>query len=241
MTQKLGKRRRHEQAMAALDVKLAAGGQPVEVLTEAGPETAKRANVTYTEFATHMAHRVATMPREGSYETVLRHAGQQPPVSVPCGTCVACCYHKVDLLPEEAARLDSVPDGNGGLMIRQQDDGACIYLQQGGCSIYADRPTACRIYDCRAKSLFGIRTTHGAVAEPAWLFEVETRDDLALKLAIGVALDECRDKCTHSEDAIEYIGERMTIILPQMRAMIAREKIDPTQAGLDLPKEAEQA
>jgi hypothetical protein len=173
MTQKLGKRRRHEQAMAALDVKLAAGGQPVEVLTEAGPETAKRANVTYTEFATHMAHRVATMPREGSYETVLRHAGQQPPVSVPCGTCVACCYHKVDLLPEEAARLDSVPDGNGGLMIRQQD--------------------------------------------------------------------ECRDKCTHSEDAIEYIGERMTIILPQMRAMIAREKIDPTQAGLDLPKEAEQA
>jgi hypothetical protein len=33
----------------------------------------------------------------------------------------------------------------------------------------------------------------------------------------------------------------MTIILPQMRAMIAREKIDPTQAGLDLPKEAEQA
>jgi len=33
-----------------------------------------------------------------------------------------------------------------GLKLRTTDDGACLFMQEEGCSIYQDRPTACRYY-----------------------------------------------------------------------------------------------
>ena len=69
-------------------------------------------------------------------------------VSVPCGTCRACCkapwfvrlmpwekeYHGVDILPHK-------------------ENGDCIYLVDTGCSLFGNpnRPHVCKLFDCRDK------------------------------------------------------------------------------------------
>jgi Fe-S-cluster containining protein len=41
-------------------------------------------------------------------------------------------------------RMDQ--DGVPGIKLRTDDDGACLFVTDEGCGIYADRPTACRYY-----------------------------------------------------------------------------------------------
>jgi Fe-S-cluster containining protein len=51
----------------------------------------------------------------------------------------------------EFLRAHTVPyqmdqDGIPGIKLRTDDDGACLFLTDEGCSIYSDRPTVCRYY-----------------------------------------------------------------------------------------------
>ena len=76
---------------------------------------------------------------------------------VPCGDCNACCRSpkiRVTIGDEEAkARgLETFVD-DGGQWLAKKTDGSCLYLTDGKCSIYANRPGACRTYDCRASGL----------------------------------------------------------------------------------------
>jgi hypothetical protein len=67
---------------------------------------------------------------------------------VPCEGCTACCRNVIMLLPEEGdnvASYDSepVPNRHGGVagyILRQREDGACVYLGDRGCTIYERRP-----------------------------------------------------------------------------------------------------
>jgi hypothetical protein len=80
---------------------------------------------------------------------------------VPCGECNACCRSPkmlVDLMPDElsrfpeavpAAEIDTVSERSSGYILPKNADGSCAKLVDGKCSIYADRPSACRSYDCR--------------------------------------------------------------------------------------------
>lgn len=80
----------------------------------------------------------------------------EPISDVPCGDCHACCVNLSPILtpqefmtakymytmlqsPEDAAPTIAVPRDNTG----------CFYLKSGKCSIYDDRPLACRQFDCR--------------------------------------------------------------------------------------------
>lgn len=78
----------------------------------------------------------------------------------------ACCRHAdIQLTPYDIIRLKdnrgmspteflkkhTVPfemdrDGLPGIKMRTDDEGACLFLTEEGCSVYADRPTACRYY-----------------------------------------------------------------------------------------------
>ncbi|MEN8166959.1 MAG: YkgJ family cysteine cluster protein [Pseudomonadota bacterium] len=78
----------------------------------------------------------------------------------------ACCKHAdIQLTPYDIIRLKdglglsgtevlkqhTVPfemdkDGMPGVKLRTDDDGACLFVTDEGCSVYADRPTACRYY-----------------------------------------------------------------------------------------------
>lgn len=78
----------------------------------------------------------------------------------------ACCKHAdIQLTPYDIIRLKdnlgisgtellknhTVPfemdkDGMPGVKLRTDNDGACLFVTDEGCSVYADRPTACRYY-----------------------------------------------------------------------------------------------
>jgi Fe-S-cluster containining protein len=78
----------------------------------------------------------------------------------------ACCKHAdIQLTPYDILRLKenlglsateflknhTVPfemdkDGVPGVKLRTDNDGACLFVTEEGCSVYKDRPTACRYY-----------------------------------------------------------------------------------------------
>ena len=96
----------------------------------------------------------------GSLTRFLRHLEtglKKESVEVPCGSCRACCSDpefQVDISDEEAKRFPYV-EVLGRKVLPRQENGACINLNDGICSVYADRPRTCRIYDCRYH-LFGM-------------------------------------------------------------------------------------
>jgi Fe-S-cluster containining protein len=76
-----------------------------------------------------------------------------------CRRCSLCCRHKgIQLNPYEIARLARAKgestaqfraartvDGRG-TMLRQKEDGTCVFLGPQGCEVHADRPLVCRLY-----------------------------------------------------------------------------------------------
>lgn len=75
--------------------------------------------------------------------------------TLKCNQCVACCQSEtmVALTPEEihSGKYQKVMFGDVA-HLPHKDNGDCVYLDNGKCSIYQDRPAVCREYDCR-KSL----------------------------------------------------------------------------------------
>jgi len=75
---------------------------------------------------------------------------------VPCGNCIACCTGLTPYLTSEEFEsakyiytfLNTLITNKPVIAIPRMEDG-CIYLRDGKCSIYNDRPKACRQFDCR--------------------------------------------------------------------------------------------
>jgi Fe-S-cluster containining protein len=75
-----------------------------------------------------------------------------------CGCCTRCCFDKViPLGPYEVARLarnrgTSTADflarytTPAGTALLSREDGSCVFLDEHGCGVHADRPLACRLY-----------------------------------------------------------------------------------------------
>lgn len=71
---------------------------------------------------------------------------------VPCGDCHACCFHyDVDFHQDfdDQAEYETETGIEDVTVLKHRDDGSCIYLKNGRCSIYERRPYYCRVYDCR--------------------------------------------------------------------------------------------
>jgi Fe-S-cluster containining protein len=68
-----------------------------------------------------------------------------------CGDCCLCCALEdliVNVHYSEAPDLDIYFGGNGTAYIRKDEDGRCVYLKDGRCSIYERRPDVCRTFTC---------------------------------------------------------------------------------------------
>lgn len=75
-----------------------------------------------------------------------------------CQSCRRCCYGKrIQVNPYELARIarnlgTTTTDiigrftVDGGTALANQDDGACVFLGDAGCTVHADRPLVCRLY-----------------------------------------------------------------------------------------------
>lgn len=77
--------------------------------------------------------------------------------SFRCHACNRCCRNKtIQVNPYELARLSrglGLPIAevverytDGGVHLRQREDGSCVFLGAGGCSVHGDRPLVCRLY-----------------------------------------------------------------------------------------------
>ena len=102
---------------------------------------------------------------------------------VPCGACSACCTtsHFVDVAPEETRSLARIPREllfpapdlpKGSVLLGYDEHGRCPMLNDGRCSIYEERPSTCRNYDCRIFAAAGIAADRGPITRQArrWAF-----------------------------------------------------------------------
>jgi Fe-S-cluster containining protein len=105
---------------------------------------------------------------------------------VPCNGCTACCRSSqfVHIEPDEVDTLDHIPAEllfpapglpEGHVVLGYDEHGECPMLGDNGCSIYAHRPRACRVYDCRVFAATGVEIdepSKGDVARRArrWRF-----------------------------------------------------------------------
>ncbi|MDP2013962.1 MAG: YkgJ family cysteine cluster protein [Actinomycetota bacterium] len=115
---------------------------------------------------------------------------------VPCGSCSACCRSSQFILVTDAditARsvipselLFSAPGLPAGNHVMGYDSrGHCPMFGETGCSIYEDRPQACRAYDCRIFTATDIDVGadgHDEIASRAqqWQFEMDAEGEIAL-------------------------------------------------------------
>jgi Fe-S-cluster containining protein len=107
------------------------------------------------------------LPRDGAF-------------SYQCNACSRCCHNKaIRVGPYEILRLarrlgmtttefieQHTEAGGTVLRMRDENDRACIFLNQQGCSVHPDRPLACRLYplarwvDPEGNESFGHLTPH---------------------------------------------------------------------------------
>jgi Fe-S-cluster containining protein len=78
---------------------------------------------------------------------------------VPCNGCTACCHGTIVLHPalgDDPRKFDAVFVEGIGYRLRRKPDGSCIYLREGGCSIWPNTPGVCRAFDCREYVKLGL-------------------------------------------------------------------------------------
>jgi Fe-S-cluster containining protein len=104
---------------------------------------------------------------------------------VRCGGCTACCQASqfVAIEPDETDSLAHIPREllfpaprrpRGHVLLGYDERGRCPMLGDGGCTIYAHRPRACRTYDCRIFPATGVEPDPASpVSGPArsWRFD----------------------------------------------------------------------
>lgn len=87
---------------------------------------------------------------------------------VPCGSCTACCHASlfIPIGPDETRALQRIPQElrfqeplmpkGHQLMGYGLETGRCPMFVEQQCSIYEDRPQACRNFDCRMLAATGV-------------------------------------------------------------------------------------
>ena len=150
------------------------------------------------------------------------------PVDVPCDGCTACC-RSGKLIPVELDEADALADiaadclvpmpGEPGRRVLAHDaSGRCSQLTAEGCQIYAHRPRACRMYDCRIFPAAGVRADSSLIAERAqrWRFSYASAASrerhgavrmAAVALGFPGGLSSPVSPTQHALDAIEGVDE----------------------------------
>jgi Putative zinc- or iron-chelating domain len=161
--------------------------------------------------------------------------------SVPCKGCTACCHQysvpvvQAEKNPEDLKFLDLVADPEGGVMLRNREDGACGHLSPSGCIVYAHRPKVCRIYDCRATALAGLiaRDESTGRSEPAWVFPNRTEEDRLVQVAAryGARTFIAREKQAGREWTAQDAAAFAFQHLRENIALARRQRLHPPGRG----------
>ena len=131
---------------------------------------------------------------------------EEAPAEVPCGSCNACCRtsHFIHVRPEEKQPRSRLPREllfpapglpPGHLVLAYDQDGRCPMLVEGRCTIYEDRPLACRTYDCRVYAATGVAADREPIAAQVrrWGFAYPSEDDRQRQAAVLAAVRFIRE------------------------------------------------
>lgn len=134
---------------------------------------------------------------------------ERMPADVPCGDCTACCTssHFVNVGPDEVDARARIPEEllfpapglpAGHHLMGYDQHGHCPMLKDGACSIYDDRPIACRTYDCRVFAAAGTEPDGDEKAlitlrVRRWRFDHPADDDVERHRAVTAAADFLRE------------------------------------------------
>jgi hypothetical protein len=111
-----------------------------------------------------------------------------------------------------------MPGQPGRQVLRHDESGHCSALTSEGCSIYAHRPQACRMYDCRIFTAAGLQADAPLIAEQVerWRFSYSSpaaRERhahvrmAAVALGFPGGLSSPVSPTQHAVDAIESADE----------------------------------
>lgn len=89
---------------------------------------------------------------------------EAPLVEVPCRECTKCCetlspmltpdevasgFYPISLIDPTEDERKQIPEIGPVIALHRKLDGSCSMFLDGKCSIYSNRPRACRQFDCR--------------------------------------------------------------------------------------------
>jgi len=164
------------------------------------------------------------------------------PAEVPCGDCNACCrtHHYIHVRPEEKRARARLPRASlypapglppGYLVIGPDDAGCCPLLADGRCTIYEDRPLACRTYDCRVYAATGVAPDRADIAAQVrrWRFGYATPDDHERRAAVLAAVRFIRE---HPESLVSDAARLQPIRVAVLAVAVHAEFLD---AGASSP------
>jgi Fe-S-cluster containining protein len=149
--------------------------------------------------------------------------------AVPCGECRGCCTsaYFIPIAPDETDTLSRIPKAllfpapglpKGHRLLGYRGNGHCPMFIDDACSIYPQRPRACRRYDCRLFPATGTAVEEGkpriAAQAARWRFAFPTDRDLREHAAVQAA---ARFLERHAED----FPPGMLPADPAQRALIA--------------------
>lgn len=140
---------------------------------------------------------------------------------VPCDGCTACCRAGQFVLvePDETAALARIPSAllfpaprmaAGHRLLGYDERGRCPMLVDDACSIYDDRPRACRTYDCRVFAAAGVEPDEPAKVDVRrravrWRFDHPTEQDRLDHEAVRAAAAAVTDAATATEVAVRAV------------------------------------
>jgi Fe-S-cluster containining protein len=122
-------------------------------------------------------------------------------MDVACGDCRGCCTSSyfIPVGPDETETLARIPKRllfpapgrpKGHFLLAYNQEGHCALFKDNACSIYADRPRACRAYDCRVFAATDLSEAEKpAIASQAkrWRFALPTDEDERRLAAVRAA------------------------------------------------------
>ena len=166
---------------------------------------------------------------------------------VPCNGCTACCTSSqfVHIEPDEVDTLRHIPAEfrfqapglpRGHVVLGYDEQGRCPMLGEHGCSIYAHRPHACRVYDCRVYAATGVEIDEpekAGVARRArrWRFSYASPGARVRHEAAQAAAAYLE---THARELPEAHHAR-TATRRALRALEIAEQFVDSEAGSDSP------
>lgn len=83
--------------------------------------------------------------------------------AVPCNGCTACCRGELVVLDPDVDDMNgylvdaATIGGVDAKVLKRKPNGDCVYLGDGGCTIWNRAPAMCRVFDCR---LFFLKFTN---------------------------------------------------------------------------------